>query len=572
MAVLALFGVAYMLFGARVTAAFNRGAAERAREAGDPERAAVLYERVLTRSPRDEALRLLVSQLYEEAGNYSRAEYVIWIGLEGPVPSADLYGRLCALYVAQDKLTDAVELLSGIEDAALREEVAALRPSPPSFSMPGGKYEERFDVSVAAEGTVYVSWAGETPSVATGLYTEPVALEPGVTSARAVTVSEDGFVSDWAECEYELINIIDPVVFEDPSVELLIRAALSKPDGLLYSDDLWGVEVLVSEEALTFTTLNDLINCRELRTLDLTGTGTHCDLSALPRLKNLTELRLASFGASSVDLEHIGQIPQLIWLSLPGNTIGSVEPLAQLKLLTNLDLSGNVILDISPLGQLSSLQTLDISQNAVPNIQGLSSLSGLVELSASENQLDSLLGAEGLTSLQKLDVSNNPGLESLGEIAQLAALERLTAGHCGLWQLPDLSGCSALSQLDISFNALGTLEKSGTQELFGGLEGLEGLTSLKYMSCANNNITSLQPLSGCSSLLWLGASDNIIASAEPLRAHPSLETLWVENNQLTTIQLLKDCPRLKEIHAFGNAITDPIDSFVGTGIEVSGLT
>ncbi|MDR1670072.1 MAG: tetratricopeptide repeat protein [Oscillospiraceae bacterium] len=578
LAVLAMLGVAYVLFGARLTAAYNSNAAEQAREAGDLARAAALYERVLTRSPRDEELRLKVSGLYEDAGNFSRAEFVIWEGLRGSVPSAALYGRLCALYVAQDKLSDAAELLEGIEDASLREEVAARRPPPPVFSLPGGVYEQRIEVSLAAEGTVYVSWTGGIPSVETGLYTEPAALDPGVTSARALAVGEGGFVSDWAVCEYELINIIDPILFEDPSVERLIRAALNKPDGLLYSSDLWAVETLASEEAASFATLNDLAHCRELRSLSLTGSGNNCDVSALPQLQKLSELSLTSFGIDSAELELIGLLPALTKLFLPGNSIGSVAPLERLTGLTDLDISGNYILDAAPLGTLGALQTLNISRNAVQTLAGLSPLSGLLALSAAENPLVSLGGAEGLSSLQNLDVSYCPGLESLDEIARLTALTRVTAGHCGLQRLPDLSACAALSQLDVSSNALGTLIKPGSEqaddvpEMLGGLEGLEGLTSLKFMSCADNFVSSLAPLSGCLSLQWLDASGNEISSAEPLRGLPALGTLWVENNNLSSLLPLKGCPSIKEIHAFGNDIGDPIDSFAGTGIEVSGLS
>ncbi|MDR1692219.1 MAG: leucine-rich repeat domain-containing protein [Oscillospiraceae bacterium] len=574
---LALLGIAATVFWGRITAAFNRSAAQDAAEAGDPERAAVLYERVLKRSPRDEELRLLVSRLYQEAGIVSRAEYVIWEGLQLS-PSAELYGRLSGLYVASDKLADAVALLDGIPESTLRAEVLSRRPDPPEFSLPGGTYESRIEVSLQAGGEVYLSLTGQTPSVLSGQYIGPIAPEPGVTEVTAIAVNGDGFVSGWAESRYELVNIIDPILFEDSSVEKLIRDALGKPDELLFSDDLWAVEELTSSTPLSYTTLSDLAHCRELKKLDLTGDWSDCDLSALPSLQKLTDIRLTAFGIGTADLDTFAEMPWLVNLSLPANSIGSVTALSALPNLVTLDLSDNAILDVSPLGSLTSLTTLNVSRNALETITGIAPLVGLTELSAAENRLSDLLGAEGLTSLRRLDVSNNPGLEIIDAVVSLSGLERFVASRCGLRILPDLSGCESLSQLDLSFNELGSAELPGPPEApeatvrLGGLEGLEGLKSLKYMSCENNLITSLEPLETCTSLLMLRASYNGLSSVEPLHAHPALEAIWVENNLLTTIAGLKTCPKLKEIHAYGNGITDPRGTFVGTGIEVAGLS
>ncbi|MDR0293551.1 MAG: tetratricopeptide repeat protein [Oscillospiraceae bacterium] len=557
-AVAVLYGV-YAVFGTRIGNAVSLRAAEQARAAGDAGRAADLYARVLGGTPRDEELRLLVCDLYREAGSFTRAEHTLITGLNSVGPSVTLYKKLCAVYVEQDKLLDAVELLDGVRSPDARDKLDAARPAPPSFTIPAGTYEERIEAGLSAGAgcTVYVSWTGGVPSVSRDVYTGAAALEPGATRARAVAVDPEGLVSVWAEGLYTLVNIVDPVVFADAEVEKCIRRTLEKPSERIYTADLWNITELVSEEPAAYGTLDDLAFCKNLRTLRLVGERGRCDVSGLALLEELEELSLASFGLNSMDLEWIGQIKSLSRLYLHGNGIGSPEPLAPLEGLTELDLSANSLLNIEPIARLGSLQVLNVSQNAVQDLAGLSPLKNLRVLLASENGVTALLGVGGLTALRELDVSYNSRLTSLSGIGELASLASVSAAHCRLEQLPKLSGLKSLEELNIGFNRL------------SGLDGMEGLVSLKTLACNDNGIMSLEPLSGCAALETLDASKNALSSVEPLKGLPSLQIVRVEYNVLKTLLPLKECPALEKIFAFGNSLTDPPNAFAGTGIVVS---
>jgi Leucine-rich repeat (LRR) protein len=547
----------YTLFGGQIANAFNTRAAEQAVEAGDKLRAAGLYARVLERTPRNEALRLTVSGLYRDVGNMSRAEFILFAGLRDVGPSAALYKSLSALYTEQDKLYDAVKLLDEIRSPGVAAEIESLRPRPPVFTPSGGRYEERIGVDLTADAgsVIYITWNGTVPSVSADRFTETVYLGPGVTRARAVAVGADGLVSEWAETEYRLENIVDPVYFLDAAVEKAVRQTIGKPSGPLYTPDLWDIEELWGDEESDYQTLDDLRLMPKLELLALKGIGGKCDISVLPSLENLKILYLQSFGIDSPDLEIIGQCAGLEQLHLRYNKIGPVKALEGLEKLTVLDLSYNSILDAAPLGRLTELRQLLLTQNAVQDVQWLSSLTGLDTLTLDENLITSLSGLEKLTGLRSLEISFNPALISIDEVASLRSLVQLSASRCQIEKLPDLSRLTALENAELTHNML------------TDLDGLRGLPALRILSVSDNAIASLDPLSGCSALEILDVSRNAIGSVEPLRGLPALTELNAEHNLLRTLAPLKDCPALNAVLAYGNNISDPLNTFNGTRLE-----
>jgi hypothetical protein len=526
---------AYVLFGTAVINALTERAAGQALDAGDLARAAGLYARILERTPRDEPLRLFVCDLYREAGNFSRAEYTLQSVLSESYSTAALYKKLSALFAEQDKLYDAVDLLNNIANSAIRASVDAARPAPPEFSHLSGVYEERIDVSLTAgEGcAIYVSLAGDFPSVRDGHYTEHLPIGPGATSLIAAAVSAEGLVSDWATAEYQLNNINDPVTFADTAVETAIRHAIGKPSGQIFTSELWGVETLVFDQtAADYQTLDDLRYCTALRTIRLLGLHGSCDISAVFSLEELRVVSFDSMGVDSFNLKGIDALKKLTELYLPNNRIGAVTPLTGMISLTALDLSSNSVLDLSPLSGLTALRTLRLSQNAVSGVSPLSQLTAITSLDLDRNRIRSLSGLENMDRLQSLDVSYNHDLSSLDEIAGLTALSGLYASNCGIRSVPALS--PSLADIDLSSNGI------------KDIGGLSGLRSLRTLDVSKNGIERLPSPIGFS----------------------ALQTINVEDNELTSLTPLKGCPSLRKIHAFGNTITDPINTWSGTGVEV----
>jgi Leucine-rich repeat (LRR) protein len=463
--------------------------------------------------------------------------------------------------VEQDKLYDAVDLLNNrVPSGSLSEELYAMRPAPPALSHTEGVYEERIEVALTAgEGfRIYVSLTGDYPSVLTGLYTAPLALGPGVTGLIAVAVSDGGLVSDVAEAEFTLENIIDPVVFSDPAIEAVLRKTINKPDGQVFTSDLWDIEELIfDEEAADYRTLDDLRLCPRLRTLKLKGLHNPCDISVLPELEDLTDLSLDSMGIDSIMLVHIAPLTWLQRLYLPNNGIGPLSHLSALTALTVLDLSSNSVLELTPLGGMGALQYLGLSQNAIEDLAPLGSLGNLRTLLLDRNRILSLKGLAVLTRLETLNVSFNPRLTSLSEVAGLTSLTVLKASNCQIGgSLPSFSRLTSLRELSLASNGI------------TDIEGLRGLTALQTLTLTHNSIESLAPLSDASGLQTLNASNNSIESISSLRGLPALAALSVENNFLRTLTPLRECPALRNVFAFGNAITDPLNTWDGTGVNV----
>ena len=124
----------------------------------------------------------------------------------------------------------------------------------------------------------------------------------------------------------------------------------------------------------------------------------------------------------------------------------------------------------------------------------------------------------------------------------------------------DASGCTALTELDCSFNKLTSLNASGCTALTklncysNQLTSLDvsGCTSLTTLSCSSNRLTSLD-ISDCTSLTTLGCSYNRLTSLD-VSGFTALTKLWCKENQLTSLDV-SGCTALTELFCYGNPLT-----------------
>jgi len=549
---------AFKLFGNGILGIYYESASKAAASSGDVLRSAdFLFEKLKSR-PKDEALRLRVCQKYLDAGNTSRAEYVLFSGIEEAGQSTVLYAKLSQVYVLQDKLRDAVELLDGIQMPNIAAEIAAIRPPRPSFARQPGTYNEMIPLELDAQGqTIYYSIDGEIPSTEKE-FIKRVDLSPGKNKVMAVAVNQQGLVSAWSEGEYVLKDIVLPYYCKDPEIEKLIRQTIKKPDGYLYTSDLWKIKTLKSSKKANFKTLDDLLECTGLTTLELQGTNQSCDISVLAEVPMLQTIRLQHMGVSSLDLEALKGLSDLKTLDLSYNAIGNLDALPAISGLVSLNLTGNSILEATQLSSLKNLTNLNLTQNALSDTTPIGKLINLKSLNLSENRLSYLNGLSALPELESLDVSRNPLLTSLDGVFRLPRLKTLIASNCGLESLPKASNISLpkLQSLDITGNKV------------GNIKGLSKAGDLVELKIAQNRVPDLKALEKMNKLRTLDADKNKISSVSPLKNLSSLSVLRVENNSITTLLPLKGCPSLREVFAFGNSIKDPADAFAGSNIKV----
>ena len=182
--------------------------ANRAAENENWNQAIRLYSMARTVTPQQPWLALKLAGVYESSGNYTKTEYTLTQAIADMPDETELYCELCRVYVRQDKLMDAVALLSGISSTTVRERMAQLRPAPPVITPESGSYDTYISVTVSGLGDVYVSTTGEYPSVASGPCTEPVRLGEGNITITALSVASNGMVSDVAAAVYAVGSVI----------------------------------------------------------------------------------------------------------------------------------------------------------------------------------------------------------------------------------------------------------------------------------------------------------------------------------------------------------------------------
>ena len=227
--------------------------ADRFEQSGRYNRTITLYRQAEKLTPEDEDIPRLLAKAYQLSGNFTKAEYTLVSAITREPESVELYAELSRVYLAQDKLLDAEQMLGSIANASVKSQVEALRPATPVISPESGYYSEYIEITAsAASGKVYITTNGEFPSLESNLYTGPIQLEGGETTVIAISVDDNGLVSSAAYAGYTVGNVVEEVSLEDSALESYVREQLGKAAGdSLMSDELWSIEELELVDALS---------------------------------------------------------------------------------------------------------------------------------------------------------------------------------------------------------------------------------------------------------------------------------------------------------------------------------
>ena len=143
-----LFGLYYFLWTPENFAALGA----RAMRAGNYSRAVSRYSTAVELDPDNAEYVIALADACVANGSYTMAERTLVSALR-IAPSTELYLKLSATYVAQDKLLDAQQMLDNINNAAIRAEIDAMRPAARALTPEGGGLSEYITVTLAhAEG------------------------------------------------------------------------------------------------------------------------------------------------------------------------------------------------------------------------------------------------------------------------------------------------------------------------------------------------------------------------------------------------------------------------------------
>lgn len=506
---------------------------------GNSRLSSMFYNLAYEHSGRDENVAIELANQYKADGNYTKAEVTLSNAIKNK-GTVELYCALSKTFVQQDKLMDAVSMLANIADPAMKDALEKLRPTAPSTSFEPGFYSQYIDVALnSSSGILYYTTNGEYPSIDGFVYTDPIALDPGETTIYAISVADNGLVSEPVVAGYTIGGVIEPAVFADDAVEAAIRELLGVTESkILYTNELWDItEFTVPENAHS---LADLALMPYLKTLTIQNQklGTLTDLSTMSKLQTLD---LTGCNFPPEELSVLASLPALNNLVLSDCSLSTIAALEGATNLTKLDLSSNTLRNLDVLSDMVSLTELNLKHNAVTKLNNLSTLLNLNKLDIAFNAVTDLTPLSSCTRLNWLDVSNNQ-LTRVNGVEKLPLLTYLSLDYNQLTDISILSNCVELTNLSIANNQV------------HNILSLSSLVNLDILDFSYNSVESLpdwQP--GCK-LRTIDGSYNILSSIDNLSKLENLSYVYMDYNKLTSVNALADNYRLVQVNVYGNEI------------------
>ena len=509
---------------------------------GNYEAAAERYEIAVDLAPENHTYVMALVEAYTMDRNYTKAERTLVDAIRVK-PTAELYCTLSQLYVEQDKILDSQLMLDTITNEAVRAEVEALRPQSPTFSHESGNYDTYIEISLqSSDGTVYYSVNADYPSSHSDPYAEPIILAAGKSNIQAISVGDNGLVSPIVTANYDIVGMVEDLIFASPELEAMLRQQLYIPrTESVQTSDVWNIESLkFPTEA---TTIEDLKYFSALKDLDLQGCNIE-DYTPLTYVPDLQILNLTGNLVSSDALDHIGTLTNLKELYLSGCGISGISALSTLTALETLDLSDNSIQDISALSSTMGLIKLNLRSNAVSSLDALSGITTLQEFDISYNSISTLAPLQQSMHMQILHAAENK-LMSVGALGHMADLSILVVSGNELEDISALANCNRMLELRVDNNLLTSIDCIAKMPL------------LTYLDCTHNQITSLPELDPMSHLQQFYASYNQIASVAPLAGLTELTYVNVDYNEpIEDIEVLSTCRLLVQVNAFGTHVKE----------------
>ena len=438
---------------------------------GNSRLASWFYDAAYSFSGHDENVAIELANQYKKVGNYTKAELTLTTSIHDQ-PTAELYTALSKVYVEQDKLLDAVQMLGSISDPAIAQEIEALRPAAPEADQEPGFFSQYIDVHLTTDAdTVYYTTDGSYPSIAGLKYENGITLPAGETNVCAIAVNKDGLVSPLTTLDYTVTGVIEKVEFTDAAMEAAMRELIHvSSTSTVNTDALWGITEFTAPEGVkdfsdlkylpnltkltireqTIPTLESLSPLSKLVVLDLTGSTFPVDeLKVLAQMPSLSSLTMAECSLSTI--AGLENAKNLTYLDLHDNTLRNLDVLATMPALAELDLQHNAVTDLSKLSGLDKLVKLNIGFNAVTTLAPLSSCTRLTWLNADNNQITTLDGVDKLTALTDFSVNNNK-IVGVSQLAGLTALQNLGIASNSVSDITMLNGLTKLQSFDFSGN------------------------------------------------------------------------------------------------------------------------
>ena len=499
------------------------------------------YDAAYSFSGHDENVAIELANQYKKVGNYTKAELTLPTSIPDP-PPAELYTALSKVYVEQDKLLDAVQMLNNVSDPTIAREIETLRPAAPIADQKPGFFSQYIDVHLTSSADkVFYTTDGTYPSVAGSVYEDKITLPAGETKVCAIAVNNDGLVSPVTTLNYTVTGVIEKVEFTDAAMEAAMRELIHvSSTSSVNTDAFWDITEFTAPEGVKdFTDLRYLPNLTKLTIRE----QTIPTLESLSPLSKLVVLDLTGSSFPVEDLQVLAALPSLSSLTMAECSLSTIAGLENAKNLTYLDLHDNTLRNLDVLATMPALAELDLQHNAVTDLSKLSGLDKLVKLNIGFNSVTSLAPLSSCTRLTWLNADNNQ-IATLNGVDKLVLLTDLSLSNNNLTDVSALSGLTALQNLGIASNTISDITM------------LKNLTKLQSFDFSGNQVAELPDWPDGCELTTIDGSYNALTSIDSLKNMQSLTHVYMDYNLLTNIDALQDCYCLVQVNVFGNVIPD----------------
>lgn len=489
-------------------------------------------------TPNDADADMQLAEAYHQSGNLTKTEYVLVHAIYDHPDDVRLYETLSKIYVEQDKLLDAQQMLDGVSNAEVKAALAPKRPAAPVLNPAADFYSEYITVELQqsdANTSCYLSLDGSYPS-REDAYTGPVTLPGGQTLAYAIAVNGDGLVSPLTSGAYTIAGVVEDVEFHDAALLAYTQELLHRGERTIRTDDLWDIEEIRLPTELEDTTdLSHFIGLKKLVGRDL-GAIDYSFLSAMPQLNYL---ELDGCIVTEQTLEQIAACPALETLILTDCDLTNIAPLASMKSLRVLDLSDNSINALDSLigGELEALEEFYLGHNALSGLPGLRGFPELKILDLSYNALTFVGGVSSCPSLERLNVSHN----RLSSVTALSALTKLVWFNGSANEITDVSmmaPCTALETFIMTDNKLDSVDF------------LSGCAGIREVNIDNNDVVKVPAFQKDCPLSSFSAAHNFLNDLSGLSGLQKLTMVNADYNNIGDISVLLDCPALVQVNVY----------------------
>ena len=511
-----------------------------ASELGNAKLSSWLYDRAYDQSYNMEEISIEIANQYVAKGNYTKAEVALNRAIKDGA-GAPVYICLSKIFIEQDKILDAMELLDRISDPALKQELDGLRPEAPTTDYKPDLYNQYITVTISSSAQkLYVNTNGQYPSTKQDAYTNPITLQDGENVLYAVSVSDAGLPSSLSVFSYTIGGIIQAVEFQDVMMEAEIRNALKVTDSRdINTNELWSIETFtIPEHAKNYSDLQHMIHLKSL----VIDNGVSGQLSALKSLKEMQSLTITNTNLTAEDMDAISALTSLTELKLDNCGISTIVPLSKLTALTKLSLNNNAIRNVSAISNLLALEELHLQRNVLVDISPIASCSFLTTLNIAHNTVVTITPLEDLELLKHLDISHN----QIADISVLQNFIDLNTLHCSNNKITDItaiSNCTKLSVVDISHNSISDLEAT------------KNLMHVTHLNFAYNQVSVLPSWSKDNSFVTVDGSYNQISDLSAFSGHEHINNILMDYNEnIESIDVLANCHVLIQVNVYGTNV------------------